>query len=244
MLTNSHDNDMVAHGTSSLYNRYKTERNLCIDSTYDLPLSELEAYFDANDIENCDFFKEFKDYKESNLNYVSVVFSTLLQHFADEKLLKDNKEFYSEIASFLEYAFLNNLLHVDKKKYYESFLKDALFQDNKNSINSDALESLEALDYSQYEHNNFRTTYNDEAINNINQRGGAIFLNIDGKICCRLSKESELKVYSKRQAGTILSAALRYAIEITEDIPKHTDIDTSVIFLSNASVVDVDDEKK
>ena len=224
------------------FHKYREEK--AVADNYDLPLFKLESYFTTNDIQNGDFFKAFKAYKDRNINYNRDLFSILLQKYADEKLLKDNKELYSEISRFLDYASQENLLHKKKKQQYESFLKRALFEDNKNSINSNDLESLEALDYSQYESDGFRTTYKNEAINNIHQRGGTLFLNSDGKICCRLSRESELKIYSKRQAEMILTAALRYAIKITEDIPKDTDIDTSAIFLSNASVKDVDNEKK
>lgn len=215
-----------------------------VASNYDLPLFKLESYFTTNDIQNGNFFKAFIDYKESNLNYETEPFSTLLQKCANEKLLRGNKEFYSEISIFLDYASQENLLHKNKKHQYENFLKRVLFEDNKDSIDNTDTDSLEILDYSKYESNNFRKTDSNKAINKIHQMGGAIFLNSDGKICCRFSKDSELKIYSKREAEMMLSSVLKFQIKITEDVPTYSDIDTSILLPSEATFTDVDDEKE
>ncbi|MDY0122965.1 hypothetical protein [Sulfurimonas sp.] len=215
-----------------------------VKQDYDLPLEKLENYFTNKGIQSGGFFQIFKEYKGKKIKYKINKFTTLLQHISDENLLLDNKELYSEISIFLDYASEENLLHKVIKEEHKNFLKRALFANNKDSIDSSGSDTLEALDYSKYQYNNFRKSYKNEAINNIHARGGTIFLNSDGKICCRFSKDSEIKIYSKRQAETILSAALRFAIKITEDVPSYTDIDPSTILLSDATVRDGDDEKR
>lgn len=221
--------------------KYKIDKNPTVTPEFDLALSELENYFKEKDIQYGSFLKQFKEYQESNLNYVKEPFSRLLQLLSDKKILKDNKKLYSEIAIFLDYASENDLLHKTRKQNYENFLKRALFEDNKDSVDSSDIYSLEMLDYLQYVNNNFRKSYKNQAINSIYEKGGAIFLNSDGKICCKFSKDSELKIYSKRQAEMMLSKVLRFPIKITEKVPKYTDIDPDTIFTSEAIVMDNDD---
>lgn len=200
------------------------EEDLTVDYDYNLTICELESYFKTNNIQDGSFYKEYEEYIETSLNTKEDPFYKLLNHLINEKILIDNKELYSEISIFLDYASQNDILHKNKKEKYHNALKSTLFKNNKDYIKDDDVVNLEVLDYSKYEINNFRETYSNKAINSIHEKGGTIYLNSDGMICCKLSKESELKIYSKSKAGMMLSKLLAYPVQITEKIRKSEEI--------------------
>lgn len=205
--------------TTGIYNNqrdYSHEKNL-VSQEFNLPLSFLISYAENSDPKPHHLYKQIEKYSNTDTNYENTKFSLFLNYLANKNVLKNNQKLYSEIITFLEYAADENKLHKKRKESYEDFLKKNLFADNVDAIDDRQTNSHIELDYSKYEYNNFKKVEDNEVINKLYENGGAIYLNSEGKICCRFSENDSFKPYSKRQAEIILSSHLKMKIKIIED---------------------------
>lgn len=73
---------------------------------------------------------------------------------------------------------------------------------------------LKRLNYSNFEFNNFKKVSNNETINEIENKDGAIWINTLGDICIRRKKDSAHKPYTITKAAIILNTFLSKPIKI------------------------------
>lgn len=63
-------------------------------------------------------------------------------------------------------------------------------------------------DFSQYKFNNFKITENNDCINELEEKGGAIVLNTDGEIMLRVSQDADFKVVTEEKASKVITNLL------------------------------------
>ena len=201
--------------------KFSQRNKPAVDYDYDLPANIIESYLEEHEPEDSQLTKCYKEFKENKIDIKNVTLSTILNSFRDNNKFVDNKELYEQIAQFLDYAVSNNLLHRTKRESYENALNKALFQENEKYADSNT-DTYAEPDFARYEANNFRTATDNEIINSIYDREGAIYLINGLKIYIRLSKECEGNFYTFRQAEKYLSLMLGLPIKITEEIEDAT----------------------
>jgi hypothetical protein len=206
---------------STMGQRFASKIKPAVDFDYDLPANIFESYLEEHELEDSEFTKCYKVFKENKIDIKNVTLSDILNSFLKNNKFVDNKELYEQIVKFFDYAVSKNLLHRTKRESYENSLNKALFQENANYVNPN-VTTYEEPDCTQYEDNNFRETTNNDIINGIYDSGGAIFIISDLKIWIKLTKESEGDFYSFRQAEKYLSLMFGLSIKITEDIEDTT----------------------
>ena len=210
---------------------------------HELLLSDVLFYLKEENLENTELANCIVEYKKGQVDIDNTPFSKFIQHVSDTKILVSNKELYADILQLIEHTVSNNQMHKNIGEEYRKYLSRVFFQDNANSVDSDDIKKYSEPDYSTYEFNNFRKRFTNDAINNLASRGGTLYLNSNGKICCRLSIGSDMKVYSKIAIETVLSSYLGYPIKITDEVPRYDDIDTETVLRSKAIEGVIIDEK-
>lgn len=183
---------------------------------YDLPTKFIESYLEKHDSENIEFNTCYEKFKENKIDINNATLIPVLNFFLEQNMFISNKELYEQVVTFLDYAVTNNQLHRTNRNNYEDALKRALFQENSYCINSNIAVPAEPS-FAQYEDNNFRKITDNEFINCIYTRGGAIFINSDMKIYIKLSNEHEGKPYHMRKAEKLLHSMLGISIKILEN---------------------------
>jgi len=63
-------------------------------------------------------------------------------------------------------------------------------------------------DFSEYKFNNFKITENNDCINELEEKGGAIVLNTDGEIMLRVSQDADFKVVTEDKASKVITNLL------------------------------------
>ncbi|QFR49398.1 hypothetical protein FJR48_06525 [Sulfurimonas lithotrophica] len=78
-------------------------------------------------------------------------------------------------------------------------------------------ETVKNKGVNAYKENNFKKYEDREILNQVYDKGGAVWLNSKGNICIRFSIDSEHKEYNIKQAGIVLSNFLDMDIEFSKE---------------------------
>lgn len=202
---------------SNTFHRFSSKYEEPVTYEYDLPIGILESYIKSNKLENSLISNCINEFKSTKIDPDRSTFRDFIESLCDEEKIVDDKYLYKDLVNFINYAEKNNLMHKTRREVIEKFLNTQLFKDHSDKAETINSDEYIQIDYSRYEHNNFRKSYGNEVLNKLASRGGGIYMDSDAKICLRFSSNTKFKPYSKTQAETLLSTKLGFKIKINEE---------------------------
>jgi len=191
--------------TVGKYSRFANNNDQIVEYEYDAPLICLESYFEENKIKDGHLYDNLTEYKKNNIDSNDKTIVDFLNSLNISDKFNSNNVLYEESIKFLKYLVFNNKLHKKKYENLKVILTTILFESNSNKIDASKLEEHEVIDFFSYNFNNFRKDKTDSVLNELFEKNGAMTINKDLNIDLKLSDDDEIKSYSQKKAGDLLT---------------------------------------
>lgn len=182
-------------------------------------LEEYRKYTIENNTEN-DFSNDIENYIENHLpnreSKISVIseFLNFIEYV--HNMDKFDLKYYIHLQQYIKHLLSMNLLHKDNAEEYSDFLKSFDLKVKQKSI-SISESASKAIIYANYEHQNWRLSTNNLAINAIHEMDGYIGFSSKSKIVLRFSKNGKFKELNYKQAAKLISIKVGFDVKIIEN---------------------------